>query len=124
MIGPVDRTTALSCHSGNSGNTIPANTTEAAIFYRLSGGRVCYDRTAERLYFVESTHFPVARILTLILQGIGISPPVEQLHIDVNGFFNGARRISLRAEHARAILTALRIAGIEILPLNKAIAEK
>lgn len=58
-------------------------------------------------------------MLTLMLLGIGISPPIEQLHLDANGFFNGARRLSLSPEQARSVLTALRVSGVEIVPLER-----
>ncbi len=118
-IGRVDRETALSCRGRDGNRVIPANATETAIFYRLSGGRVCYDSATERLYFVESTHFPVSRIIGLMFQGMGISPSVEQLYLDATGFFNGARRLSLNPEQARTILTALRVSGVEIIPLDR-----
>jgi hypothetical protein len=117
-IAPVDRDTAQACQGPNAGRSIPAGSGEAEIFYRLALGRVCYSYAREQLYFVHSSHVPVAQILSAALRGRGKTPVVEQLHLDPHGVLKGAQRVALSASDAEPVLTAMRLANIQITLLR------
>jgi hypothetical protein len=117
-IGPVDRTTANASRTARPGNPLLPGAGEAEIFYRLSLGRACYGYRQESLYFVESRYAPVGDILHSVMQGLGRTAAVEQLHLDTHRLFRGARRVRIAPRDADAVLTALRLAGIEVALLR------
>lgn len=117
-IAPVDRDTAQACQGRGTGQSIPAGSGEAEIFHRLALGRVCYSYLHERLYFVHSAHVPVTEILNAVMRGHGEAAVIEQLHLDPHGVFKGARRVTLPATRAEPVLTAMRLANIQVALLR------
>ena len=117
-IGPVSRRTADACrtHWGDA-EAFPGGR-EEEIFYRLAIGRVCYSRSLQRLYFTESTYAPVHGVVSAALRGLGKVPAVEQLHLDPHRIFSAACRIPLAGGDSEAVLTALRLAGVEVILLG------
>jgi len=82
------------------------------IFFNLDGRRVYYDGSERYLYFVDSPQDLVMRTIRAALAGMRQPLVIEQLHLDTNKFFNGARRVGLTVEQAHTVLTALRLAGV------------
>jgi hypothetical protein len=113
-IARVDRRTAQACRGSGADFSIPAGSGEAEIFYRLALGRICYSYLTERLYFVQSSHIPVSRILESVMRGLDRTLLIEQLHLDPHGVFTGARRVSIPAAEAESVLAAMRLAGIGV----------
>jgi hypothetical protein len=117
-IGPVDPNTASACRRAQAGNPLLPGAGEAEIFYRLAFGRACYSYRLESLYFVDSRYAPVAGILRAVMHGLDRGADVEQLHLDPHRVFRGARRVPLAVRHAEVVVTALRLAGVEVTLLR------
>lgn len=82
------------------------------IFYHLDTRHVCLDRASGQLYFVDDPQCLVATTVGDVLAGMGDVARFEQLHLDVHGLFDAARRTRLTPMQATAVLTALRLVGI------------
>lgn len=117
-IGPVDSATASACRRNLTGDALPQECGEVGIFYRLSLGRVCYSVPQEKLYFTDSGHVPVRDVLQAAMQGMGKVASIEQLHLDPHRIFAAACRVAVPTREAGVVLTALRLAGAEVILLG------
>lgn len=113
--GPVDASTVRTVRDGEGGDRIPAGAGEREIFYNLSAGRVLHDIQGGYLYFVDSIHIPVGRIIESTLLGLGSRRRPERRYLDDNAYFGAAWRLALDPDATRTVLTALRLAGVQIL---------
>lgn len=113
--GPVDAKTVRTHRGGADGDRIPAGAGEREIFYNLSAGRVLHDVEAGYVYYVDSVHIPVGRIIDSALRGLGSPHRPERRYLDDNACFGAAWRLPLDGDSARVVLSALRLAGVQIL---------
>lgn len=109
-IGKVSETMVSACSRRDRAIASVNNTNE--IFYNLDGRRVYYDGREGYLYFVDSPQDLVMRTIRAALAGMREPLVIQQLHLDTHKFFNGARRVGLRAGQVHTVLTALRLAGV------------
>ena len=109
-IGPVSESMQSAC--ADQGRSIDAVGNANEIFFNLDGRRVWYQRADEFLYFVTTPDNLVLRTVRNVLAVSGVSAVVEQLHLDVHQYFNGACRIRLRDTDINAVLMALRLVGV------------
>ena len=68
-----------------------------------------------RLPRVSLFAFGADQILEAALKGLGKTPVIEQLHLDLHRLFSAARRAALPAADAGTVLSALRLAGVTVL---------
>ena len=112
--GTIDRELAngLRCNDRTIGLRVDASPVE--IFYNLGMDRVHYVPQDHFLYFAASKHFPVLRTIESVFCGLDAEPEVEQLFLDVHGYYKGAQRVRMTSQQAHAVLVALRLKGIKI----------
>ena len=99
----IDRDTGL--HSNASANEI---------YFNLGMDRVHFVPQKNRLYFAKSSHFPINESIAAVYKGFDTEPEIEQLYLDIHGYYKGAQCILMRSEIANSILVALRLKGIKI----------
>lgn len=99
----IDRDTGL--HADASSNQI---------YFNLAMDRVHYVPQKNALYFAKSNHFPINEIIIAVYKGFAIQPEIEQLYLDVHGYYKGPQRIVMPEQEANAVLIALRLKGIKI----------
>ena len=102
----------LRCNDRSTGLGVDANPVE--IYYNLGMDRVHYVPQENWLYFADSKHFPVLVTIESVFAGLQAELEVEQLYLDVHGYYKGAQRIQITRQQADAVLVALRLKGVKI----------
>lgn len=95
------------------GITDPKN--ELEIFCSLCVGRVYYRAENCSLYYVDSPALSVSEIVERVFEGLGQSPRIRQLHMDVHGLLRAALCVPLTAAQKSALFAALSLSGIHII---------
>ncbi len=113
-IGPVDPECAEALCRSHRQVRLPASADEVQIFYNLSMNRVHYIPARNAIYFVESSHVAVQTIILSVMRSLGVTPLIDQLHLDKCGIFKGGKRLTLPPKQAAILLVALRLKGVQI----------
>lgn len=108
----LEMATGLRCQDRQTG--LNTDATHTQIFYNLGMDRVHYVPRTEVLHFVNSEHFQVLDTINKVYRGLGRKPQIEQLFLDVHGYYKGALLLTMLPEEANAIMAALRLKGIKI----------
>ncbi len=102
----------LRCNDRDIGLHAQASPNE--IYFNLGMDRVHYVPQQNALYFAQSSHFPIDETIAAVYRGLDQQPQIEQLYLDIHGYYKGAQRIIMQDEVANAVLIALRLKGIII----------
>ncbi len=113
-IGPVDPECAEALCQTHREIRLPPTADERRIFYNLTMDRVHYVPEKNAIYFVDSKHTGVQKIMDAALKSIGATLTTTQLHLDNRGIFNGGKRIVLTKAQAQSVLVALRLQGVQV----------
>lgn len=113
-IGPVDPDCAQALCRTQRQIELPASADEVRIFYNLSMDHVHYFPSRNAIYYVNSKHVDVERILRKALSRESVGLEITQLHLDRLGFFKSGKRLRLDHRRATTVLVALRLHGIKI----------
>ncbi|MCB1759241.1 MAG: hypothetical protein KDI68_05595 [Gammaproteobacteria bacterium] len=113
-IGPVDPDCAQALCRTQRQVQLPASADELRIFYNLSMDRVHYFPQRNAIYYVDSKHVGVERILLRALGAQAAQVEIRQLHLDRLGFFKSGKRLRLTRRQAETVLVALRLQGIRV----------
>ncbi len=109
-IGPVTDATITACAARDRVLAPVANANE--IFFHLDGRRVFYASDQGWLYFVATADDLIGRVIVHALAGMCSPLDFEQLYLDINHCFPGARRVALDRQQFETVLVALRLAGV------------
>jgi hypothetical protein len=93
---------------------IAAPKNELEIFYSLCVGRVYFRVETRTLYFVDSPALSITEIIDQVFQGLGETPQIRQLYMDVHGLLRAAMCIQLTALQRQALFAAFALTGIHI----------
>jgi hypothetical protein len=93
---------------------IVAPKNELEIFYSLCVGRVYFRVDTRTLYFVDSPALSVSEIIGQVFQGLGETPQIRQLYMDVHGLLRAAMCIQLSTAQRQALFAAFALSGIHI----------
>jgi hypothetical protein len=113
-IGPVDPDCAQALCRTRRQVELPASADELRIFYNLSMDRVHYFPQREVIYYVDSKHVDVERVVLSALGAQAAEVKIQQLHLDRLGFFKSGKRLQLTRQQAETVLVALRLKGIKV----------
>lgn len=102
----------LRCSDRDTG--LHTDTSPNEIYFNLGMDRVHYVPLQNALYFAQSRHFPIHETIAAVYQGFGAQPQIEQLYLDIHGYYKGAQRIVMSDDAANAVLIALRLKGVKI----------
>lgn len=95
-------------------NVDPVRIYEARIATRLAGGSAVYCENQRVLYFHDSSEKRIDEAVSRVMQGLGRSLRSQPVRIDDEGYFRVARKIPLQGRAYAAVLSALRLLGVEI----------
>lgn len=107
-----DLAVGLQCTDRDTG--LLANASPNEIYFNLGMDRVHYVPQKNALYFASSRHFPIIETIEAVYKGFGLAPEIEQLYMDVHGYYKGAQRVVMSDKTANTLLVALRLKGIKI----------
>ncbi|MEA3291916.1 MAG: hypothetical protein U9Q71_06420 [Pseudomonadota bacterium] len=95
-------------------NVDPVRVYEARIATRLAGGSAIYCERQQILYFHDSSEKRIDDAVSLVMQGLGRPTRSQPVRIDDEGYFRVARKIMLRGRAYSAVISALRLLGVEV----------
>jgi hypothetical protein len=96
---------------------------ESRLVHQLDRGKVVYCTQSCRLYFWEPENGPVRRVVESAFRSLGIVYRDFPVVMDNKGVFNKPRKVPLSLEELSVVGTALRLAGVEVILNDTALAD-
>ena len=88
---------------------------ESRLVHQLDRDKVIYCTHSLQLYFWEPAHGRLRRIIECALRSLGRTYVDLPVVMDNKGVFNKPRKIRLAGDDLVVVITALRLAGVEVV---------